>query len=183
MKKTLFSFITILLIFSACKQETAIEYKKTVDVKFSNLQKNNPKINGIMLFHNISENELTVKDLILTLRIDGKPIGTIKEKEYKAVKPNTEFSIPFKYNFEKNEIVAENQVPADVYLVELEGDLTMIAKDGKEFVIPIQYKEAIDYHDKQAEKDEKKASKKEMKKAKKELKKAEKEAAQSANEE
>lgn len=157
------------VLFTACTQEIKVEYKKTAEVEIGNLKKDIANFKSTFVFLNLTEEDLVVRELKVNLKIDGKDIGTIYSRDAKAIRGHSEFSIPVKYEFEAAKIV-ENKEPETVYLIELDGKLRVRDKAGKEFDVPIKYKEGYTYKTKKEERLEKK----EQKKIEKEKRKAEK---------
>lgn len=168
MKRNLTLLFLPLLIFTSCVNKSGVEYSKVADVDLGNLKKDNAQFTSIVVFNNISEDSYVVKNLVLDLKIDGNDIGTILTKIPKGVRPHSEFSIDVDYLFETNKIIKAGEGPSDVYLVQLEGDLTLKDNDGQEITVPVKYKASYAYKTNKEERIEKRKERKEEKKKAKE---------------
>lgn len=164
-------FVLCLMLFFSCKQETKVEFKKAADIDMGNIKKANANFKTVFVFENLSNEEFDVKNLKAHLKIDGKDIGTIFNKDVKNIRGHSEFSIPIKYEYKTEPVISANENPENVYLIEIEGILKLKDKAGKEFDIPLKHKSSYTYKTKKEERIEQR----EQKKAEKKLRKAEKE--------
>ncbi|HMU98274.1 MAG TPA: hypothetical protein PLC61_00140 [Chitinophagales bacterium] len=171
MKKITIIALFSILLFTSCKQETKVEFKKVADIDMGNLKKPIANLLAVFVFENLAEEEFDVRNLKVHLKIDGKDIGTIFNKEAKNVRGHSEFSIPVKYEYKTEPVIGNNEDPENVYLIEMEGVLTLRDKAGKEFEVPLKHKSSYTYKTKKEERKEKR----EQRKAEKALQKAEKE--------
>ena len=168
MSKNLLFILACSLLLLSCTPQNGVEFNKVASIELGNLKKEQTKLNAILLFNNISENSFVVKNIVLDLKIDGKDIGTILVKQPKEVRAHSEFSIPISYAYDTQPIINPGEEPADVYLVQLSGDLTLKDKNGEEFTVGVSYKEPYAYLTKKEERIDKRKERKEAKQKAKE---------------
>lgn len=168
MNKNLFFVLSASLLLLSCVHQGGVEFNKVGSIELGNLKKEHAKLNAILLFNNISDESFTVKNVVLDLKIDGKDIGTILVKQPKTVRPNSEFSVPVSYVYATGTVLSPGEEPADVYLVQLSGDLTLKDAKGKEVTVAVKYKEPYAYLTKKEERIEKRSERKDAKKQAKE---------------
>ena len=164
MKWNLFAPLFVVFVFSSCVNKNSIQYSKTTGVELGNLKKEDARFNAILVFNNISPDQFVVKDLVLDFKIDGKDIGTILVKNPKDVRPHSEFNVSVDYMYEPSRILKAGEEPSDVYLVELDGDLTLKNNEGKEVTVPVKYKASYAYKTGKEERIEKRKERKARKK-------------------
>lgn len=160
MTKNLLLVLACSLLLVSCVHQSGIEFHKVGVIELGNLKKEQTKLTAILVFNNISDNSFVVKNIVLDLKIDGKDIGTILVKQPKEVRPHSEFSIPVSYAYDTQPIITPGEEPADVYLVQLSGDLTLKDKDGEEVTVAVNYKEPYAYLTKKEERIEKRKERK-----------------------
>jgi hypothetical protein len=169
MKKMAFVLVCLTFLVS-CKQVTKVEFKKAVEIEMGNIKKEAAIFQATFVFTNLTEEEFSIKSLKLHFKIDGRDIGTIYNEDPKKIRGHSEFDIPIKYTYTTAPVVDNNETPESVYLIELEGNLFLKDKNGKEIVVPVKHKSSYTYKTKKEERLEKK----EQRKAEKEQRKAEK---------
>jgi LEA14-like dessication related protein len=160
--------LSAILLFGSCAHKSGIEYSKVASIDMGNLKKENARFAAIIAFNNISENPFVVKNLVLDLKIDGKDIGTILVKNPKEVRPNSEFTLETNYMYESGRLLKPGEEPAEVYLIQLEGELTLKDKNGEELTVPVKYKASYAYLTKKEERIEMRRERREQKKKDKE---------------
>lgn len=145
MKKYALIFFAV-LFFTACKDEKKdIEFKKIANIDLGNLSKGSAKLRGTVVFMNLSDEEYSLKDLVLDFTIDGKDVGTVVTKMTKKIQPNSEFSVPIEYSYDTKSIKEEGHDPASTYAVELLGDLTVKDTKDKEISTAVKYATTYEY--------------------------------------
>ena len=169
MKNTVLFLLSFVLLIS-CEQETKVKFKKATALDMGNIKKAVADFKIVFVFENLTEVEFGIKNLKVHLKIDGKDIGTIFNKDAKKIRGHSEFSIPVKYEYKTESVIADNEAPESIYLIEMEGILTLEDKSGKELKVPVKHKSSYTYKTKKEERIERK----EQRKAEKELRKAEK---------
>ena len=123
MQKTILILLSILL-FSSCKHdENSIEFTKFANLDLGNLSKESATLRADAIFMNHSQSAFNLKDITIDFSIDGKDVGTIVVKKDKVIQPNSEFTIPIKYEYATNSFLEPNHEPSGTYAVQLLGDI------------------------------------------------------------
>lgn len=172
MQKIILILSTILL-FTSCKQDgKAIEFNKFVNIELGNLSKDNATMRADAVFMNHSQSSFNLKDVTIDFTIDGKDVGTIVVKKDKVILPNSEFTIPIKYDYATSSFLEPNHEPSGTYAVQLIGDLSYKNESGEEQPsAKIKYAMTYEYLTKKEVRIEKRETRKEERQKKREERK------------
>ena len=145
MQKTILILLSILL-FSSCKHdENSIEFTKFANLDLGNLSKESATLRADAIFMNHSQNAFNLKDITIDFSIDGKDVGTIVVKKDKVIQPNSEFTIPIKYEYATNSFLEPNHEPSGTYAVQLLGDINFTNENKEEQAAKIKYAMTYEY--------------------------------------
>lgn len=171
MQKIVF-ILSLLFTVSACQQDrNNVEFKRVDNLDMGNLSKGDAKLSGTLVFTNLSENDLSVKDIVMDYTVDGKDIGTVVVKSGKKITAKAEFSIPFQYNYNTSALKLQDHDPSAKYAIVLKGKITLLDATNKEVTADIKYSESFEYHTKQEIRQQKRDDRKEQRKERREQRK------------
>jgi hypothetical protein len=145
MNKNFLLFFSLLAMLSCTHERKAIDFKKMANFDLGIITKKTATLHGVAVFTNLTDEELTVKDMVLDFTVDGKDIGTIVVKTKKIIQPKSEFSIPVEYTYDTRRFVEEGSQPADTYAVELLGDLVTKNQKEKETSTAVKFATTYEY--------------------------------------
>ncbi len=171
MQKIVF-ILSLLFTVSACQQDrNNVEFKRVDNLDMGNLSKGDAKLSGTLVFTNLSENDLSVKDIVMDYTVDGKDIGTVVVKSGKKITAKAEFSIPFQYNYNTGALKLQGHDPSAKYAIVLKGKITLLDATNKEVTADIKYSESFEYHTKQEIRQQKRDDRKEQRQERREQRK------------
>lgn len=165
--KTLILIAFSLTLWSCNKQSKTVEFKKLADFDLGNISKSTATLSGVAVFMNLTDEEYSVKDLILDLSVDGKNVGTLVMKPNKTIQPRSEFSIPLSYTYETKSFLEQGRDPSNTYAVELLGNLTLKNKNKEELTSPVKFATTYAYKTRKEIRTEKREERRELRKARK----------------
>ena len=171
--KTTILILLSILLFSSCKHdENSIEFTKFANLDLGNLSKESATLRADAIFMNHSQNAFNLKDITIDFSIDGKDVGTIVVKKDKVIQPNSEFTIPIKYEYATNSFLEPNHEPSGTYAVQLLGDINFTNENKEEQAAKIKYAMTYEYLTKKEIRIEKRETKKEERQKRREERKA-----------
>ena len=173
MRKTILILFSVLLTISCKHEEKAIEFSQFANLDLGNLSKDYATLRADAIFMNHSQKAFNLKDVTLDFSIDGKDVGTIVVKKDKVIQPNSEFTIPIKYEYSTKSFLEENHEPSRTYAVQLLGDINFTNENKEEQPsAKIKYASTYEYLTKKEIRIEKRESRKEERQKKREERKA-----------
>jgi hypothetical protein len=150
------------MLFVSCRHEKkSIEFKKLANLDLGNISRSTATVTGVAVFTNLTDQEYTLKTLVLDFTIDGKDIGTIVMKPKKTIQPNSEFSVPIEYTYNTRSFIQEEEDPASTYAVELLGDLIVKNTKDEELSTTLKFATTYEYLTRREKRMEKREGKKE----------------------
>jgi hypothetical protein len=167
-------FLLVILSLNACQSDRkGVEFKRIDNLDLGNLSKGAAKMKGTAIFTNLSDDNLTIKDMILDFSVDGKDVGTIVTKSNNTVAGKSEFSVPFQYSFDTDALKVEGHDASSTYAVLLKGTLTLLDANKKEVKSELKFSTSYEYktnkeirQDKRDDRKEKREQRREERKAK-----------------
>lgn len=168
MQKALILFLSLFSLYACQSDRNGVEFKRIDNFDMGNLSKENAKLKGVAVFTNLSEDNMTIKDMVLDFSVEGKDIGTIVVKSNNKVAAKSEFSIPFQYNYDTDAIKVDGHEPSSTYAVTLKGSLTLLNASKKEIQADLKFSTSYEYLTKQEVRQQKRDDRIEKRKQRKE---------------
>ncbi|MFN8282051.1 MAG: hypothetical protein U0U67_02500 [Chitinophagales bacterium] len=175
MQKILLILFTVLLFTSCKNDDKSVEFNKFVNLDLGNLSKDHAIIRADAVFMNHSQTAFNFKDVTIDFSIDGKDVGTIVVKKDKVIQPNSEFTIPIKYEYATASFLEPDHEPSGTYAVQLIGDIHFKNDKDEEASAKIKYAVTYEYLTKKEIRIEKRETKKEERQKRREERKQKRE--------
>lgn len=97
--KKLSILIFSIILFSGCKFEEPVTFKKIDEVKVLGIKDGMVNLSAIAVFYNPNEIEGKLKDVNIDVGLDDKVLATITQSEQLKIGKNAEFQIPINIKF------------------------------------------------------------------------------------